>query len=228
VLIIAIDTASELCSTALMSADAMITREVLAASRGHADRILPMMDELLADAGVRLRDVQAVAFGRGPGAFTGVRLAASIAQGLAFSTALPVVPVSDLSAVAQRALDLAPELTHVLVCQDARMQELYWGCFDRDPQGLAAPAGDERVSAFDDITLPSLWRGNVGAAGRGFAICPELVRQWAFARVFDDYLPRAREIARLAWHAVLRGAVASATDALPVYVRDTVAQASRN
>jgi tRNA threonylcarbamoyladenosine biosynthesis protein TsaB len=226
--VIAFDTATELCSAALMSEEAMIKHEVLAASRGHAARILPMIDEVLAEAGIRLADVQAVAFGRGPGAFTGVRLAASIAQGLAFSAALPVVPVSDLRAVAQRALDVAPELTHVLVCQDARMQELYWGCFDRDPDGLAAPAGDEHVSAFDDITLPTLWQAGVGAAGQGFVIRPELAGKWQFTRVFDHYLPRACEIARLAWHAVLRGAVVSAAEALPVYVRDQVVQASRN
>jgi tRNA threonylcarbamoyladenosine biosynthesis protein TsaB len=226
--ILALDTSTQICSTALLSADALITRELLTEQRGHAAHILKMIDAVLGEAGIALADVQALAFGRGPGAFTGVRLAASIAQGLAFAAHLPVVPVSDLRAVAQRAFDDERELAHVLVCQDARMQELYWACFDRGPDGLAVAVGDEHVSSASHITLPERWRAGVGAAGQGFRIHPELTRRWPFARILDELLPRAVEIARLARPAVASGATVSPQEALPVYVRDEVARPSRN
>ncbi|HEY4771767.1 MAG TPA: tRNA (adenosine(37)-N6)-threonylcarbamoyltransferase complex dimerization subunit type 1 TsaB [Steroidobacteraceae bacterium] len=226
--ILALDTSTQICSTALLSADALITRELLSEQRGHAAHILKMIDAVLSEAGIALADVQALAFGRGPGAFTGVRLAASIAQGLAFAAHLPVVPVSDLRAVAQRALDEEPELAHVLVCQDARMQELYWACFERGADGLAAVLGDEHVSSAGNLSLPQRWRDGVGAAGQGFRIHPELTRRWPFVRVFDELLPRAVEIARLAAPAVASGTTVCPQEALPVYVRDEVARPSRN
>jgi len=226
--ILALDTATQICSTALLSADAAITRELLSEQRGHAAHILKMIDAVLGEAGIALADVRALAFGRGPGAFTGVRLAASIAQGLAFAAHLPVVPVSDLRAVAQRAFDDEPELAHVLVCQDARMQELYWAWFDRGADGLAIAVGDEHVSSAGSVTVPQHWRAPIGAAGEGFRIHPELGRRWPFARILDELLPRAIEVARLAWPIVASGAAVSAQEALPVYVRDEVARPSRN
>ena len=99
-----------------------------------------MIVELLCGAD-SLQDLTAIAFGRGPGAFTGVRLAACVAQGLAFGAALPVVAVSDLLALAQRALEQASDVDRVLVCTDARMQRGYWGRFERDPGGLAVASG---------------------------------------------------------------------------------------
>ena len=226
--ILALDTATQICSTALLSVDAAITRERLSEQRGHAAHILKMIDAVLGEAGIVLADVRALAFGRGPGAFTGVRLAASITQGLAFAAHLPVVPVSDLRAVAQRAFDEERELAHVLVCQDARMQELYWAGFDRGADGLAVAVGDEHVSTAASVTLPPHWHSAIGAAGEGFRIHPELARRWPFVRVLDELLPRAIEIARLAWPTVASGATVCAQEALPVYVRDEVARPSRN
>jgi tRNA threonylcarbamoyladenosine biosynthesis protein TsaB len=227
--ILALDTATQACSTALLTAGAAITRELLT-ERGHAEHILTMVDAVLLEAGIGLAGVDALAFGRGPGAFTGVRLAASVAQGLAFAASLPVVPISDLTAVAQRALELDASLDHVLVCHDARMSEIYWGCFDRGAGGLAAAVGAEHVSAAGAVELPPSWRGPIGGAGQGFRAYPELRThlEGRLASVQDELLPRALEIARLAWPNVLAGRTVGAHEAVPVYVRDNVTRASRN
>ena len=226
--ILALDTATENCSAALLVEERLIGREQLL-DRGHAERILPMIDELLAEAGVSLRDLTAIAFGRGPGAFTGVRLAASIAQGLAFGAGLPVVPISDLRAVAQRALDVEAAANFLLVCHDARMQEVYWGCFERSASSLAVAAGDERVSAPAAVVLPGSWAGRlVQGAGSGFAAYPPLRGALAGAldRVHDGLLPRAHEVARLAAPEVAAGRVLPAEAAVPVYLRETVTHRS--
>src|SRR5690242_17056524 len=178
-----------------------------------------MIDELLAAAAVGLRDLEAIAFGRGPGAFTGVRLAASITQGLALGAGLPVVPVSDLRALAQRVFTASPQARAVLVCNDARMQEVYWGAFERGPDGFALAVGDERVGPAAAVALPSSWEGaRVLGAGSGFAAYPELeARLTALGgTVRADLLPRAEEIARLAADEVRAGRQLGAEEAVPV------------
>ena len=154
--ILAIDTATENCSAALLLDERLLHREQRR-ERGAAEIILPMVAELLTEADVRLSMLSAIAFGRGPGAFTGVRLAASVTQGLAFGAGLKVVPVSDLQALAQRVLADAPGIGRVLVCNDARMHELYWGCFERTAGELDTPAGEERVGSPASVSLPPAW-----------------------------------------------------------------------
>jgi len=207
----------------------MLARE-RPAGRDHAACLLPMVDELLAAAELRLRNLNAIAFGRGPGAFTGVRLAASVTQGLAFAAAVPVVPISDLRALAQRALQEYPHVARVLACTDARMREVYWGCFARGPQDLAAAVGDEHVSAPERVAVPADWYGQAEdsawiALGTGFVAHPRLRESLAPAVfVLDGVLPRAREIAALAVPEVGAGRVLPAEQALPVYLRDDVTQ----
>ena len=227
--VLALDTATQACSTALITDATTITRELLT-ERGHAEHLLGMVDAVLGQAGIQLSQVDALAFGRGPGAFTGVRLAASVVQGLAFAAHLPVVPISDLSALAQRAFDQERTLDHVLACQDARMREVYWACFDRGADGLATLIGAERVSGADGVELPGSWRGRIGAAGQGLRAYPQLKAscKWSFASIQDELLPRALEIAHLAWPAALAGRTVRAEEALPVYVRDDVTRPSRN
>ena len=159
-------------------------------------------------------------FGRGPGAFTGVRLAASVAQGLAFGAELGVVPVSDLAAVAQRAGELRPDAERLLAVNDARMQEVYWAEFTR--AGCVEAGGPERVSAASEVTLPR--SGAWVAAGRGLRAAPALAErcQRAGAVVLDDLLPRASEILALARPSVASGQLLPPERALPVYVRDRV------
>lgn len=217
--LLAIDTATELCSAALRLESEIISREAQI-GRGHAEHILPMVDALLGEAGVSLSDIDGIAFGRGPGGFTGVRLAASIAQGLAFGAQLPAIPISDLSATAQRAFDLDDQLDRVLVCNDARMQEVYWACFDRGSNGLALLVGSEHVGPATGVQLPAAWMAPIAGAGRGFRIHRDLGSR--VSRVFDDLLPRASEIARLAVDAPR----VRPEDAIPVYLRDDVARPS--
>ncbi len=222
--ILALDTATENCSVALLIDGRLSAREEQL-PRGHAARILPMVDELLAQCGTALHGLDAIAYGRGPGAFTGVRLAASVTQGLAFGAGLPVVPVSDLRALAQRAFDTAP-VARVLVCSDARMQEVYWACFERAADGLAAPAGEEQVSPPAQVALPPGWPDGTTGVGSGFAAYPDLVRTLGgrISPPSDILLPRAAEIARLAEPEVIAGRVLPADQAVPVYLRDEVAR----
>jgi tRNA threonylcarbamoyladenosine biosynthesis protein TsaB len=227
--ILALDTATENCSAALMVDGALLEREELL-GRGHAERILPMLSGLLQEAGVALRALDALAFGRGPGAFTGVRLAASVAQGLAFGAALRVVPISDLRALAQRALQEEPSVQRVLVCTDARMREVYCGAFDRAPDGLAVAVGQEQVVAPQSLRLPEQWhgaaRGSLLGAGGGFAAYPQLRAALAgpLGPVREQLWPRAAEIARLAVAEVSASRTLAPEEALPVYLRDDVAR----
>ena len=225
--ILAVDTATENCSAALLISEQLLTREQRL-DRGHAEAILPMVDELLKEAGTPLAAFDAIAFGRGPGAFTGVRLAASVAQGLAFGAGVPVVPVSDLRALAQRAFDEERAVDRVLVCADARMHEVYWGCFERSAADLARAAGEEQVGKPALVRLPQPWSAPAGeavwGAGSGFAAYPGLRAALGAqaAQVFADFLPRASEIARLAAAEVTAGRILPAEQALPVYLRDDV------
>jgi tRNA threonylcarbamoyladenosine biosynthesis protein TsaB len=227
--ILALDTATENCSAALLVNDALLEREELL-GRGHAERILPMLSELLAEGGVTLGALDALAFGRGPGAFTGVRLAASVAQGLAFGAALRVVPVSDLRALAQRVLQEEPAVQQVLVCIDARMREVYCGAFERASDGSAAAIDTERVVAPQAVRLPEAWhaadRAAVLGAGGGFAAYPQLKQALAgqLGGVREQLWPRAAEIARLAVAEVSASRTLAPEEALPVYLRNDVAR----
>jgi tRNA threonylcarbamoyladenosine biosynthesis protein TsaB len=223
--ILAIDTATECCSAALLVDGQILSRET-ETERQHAELILPMVDELLSQGSIRLTDLDAIAFGRGPGGFTGVRLATSVAQGLAFGANLPVAPISDLRALAQRVLMEEPQSERVLVCNDARMKEVYWACFERGPSQLAETVGQERVSPPADVHLPSHWRAPVYAAGRGLRAYPDIRTRLGSELVsnHDDLLPRAREIAVLAVAEVEAGRCVAPQDAVPVYLRDDVAR----
>ena len=218
--LLALDTATEACSVSLGIDDRRIDR-YFETERGHAAQILPMIDAVLAEGGVALGELDAIAFGRGPGGFTGVRLAASIAQGLAFGAELGVVPVSDLAAVALRAVRLAPDVESVLVVNDARMKEVYWACFEASPD-LKSPEC-EHVSPPDAVRLPRC-AGRWAAAGKGLELYSTLADQCraAGATLFPNLLPRASEVLELARIEVAAGRMVSPAEALPVYVREQV------
>jgi tRNA threonylcarbamoyladenosine biosynthesis protein TsaB len=218
--ILALECATEYCSAALWL-DGRIHDRDLAPAREASEQLLQMIGELLAETRLPLQSLDLLAVGRGPGGFTGVRLAASIAQGLAYAAALPVVPVSTLRAVAQA---VSSEHARVLVCQDARMGEVYWGAFEfRD--GIAHLIGDEQLSRPDVVDLPVAWRaGHWVGAGSGFAAYPLLAAHLMAspAMLLPKCHPQARAIALLAAHDGMAAAV-SASEVQPVYLRNNVA-----
>lgn len=219
--LLALDTSTEACSAALLLDGETRLRWELT-ERSHAELILPMIDGLLAESGIRLRDLDGLVFGRGPGAFTGLRVAAGVVQGLAIGAGLKVVPVSSLAAVAWQ-VD-APAGEQVLVCNDARMGEIYWAVFAADPaRGAPAQQGDERVSPPGRIAVTDPVKH---AAGNGFARHPALRErlQAAGLRLHDGLYPRADAIARIGARLLAAGAGVDAELALPTYVRDDVAR----
>lgn len=225
--LLAFDTATENCSVALwLDGEVRVVEQEI--GRGHAEMLLPMIESLLATAQLRLADLDALAVGRGPGGFTGVRLGISVAQGLAFGAGKPVVAISDLRAIAQRAFELQAEASRCLVCADARMREVYCGEFERDAAGLAAAASTpaavpEAVLPPDAVSLSA--QAGLVLAGRGFRASAEL-RERALAcglPLFDDLLPGAAQIARLAVADALQGGAQPAALLQPVYLRDRVA-----
>lgn len=217
--LLALDTATEACSVALLH-DGKVFSHYEVIPRLHAQRLLPMIKDLLAEAGVALADVEAIAFGRGPGAFTGVRIAIGVVQGLAFALQRPVLPVSNLAVLAQRALR-EHGATQVATAIDARMDEVYWGCY-REEQGEMRLLGREAVQAPELAALPADGTGEWFAAGTGWgsyaARLPSAPSQRA-----PDMLPHALDLLTLAGFAWARGEALPAEMAQPVYLRDQVA-----
>jgi tRNA threonylcarbamoyladenosine biosynthesis protein TsaB len=212
--ILALDTATERCSVALLLGERLIERAV-ETQRGHADLVLPMVESVLAEGDLELRAVDAVAYGRGPGAFTGVRIAVGVAQGLAFGLDVPTIGVSTLAVVA---LQFAQPGREILVCMDARMGEVYWARFRCGDDGFVEARGEEFVSA-PELVQPA--SADV-FAGTGFKAYPQLAPPGALA-VHAEALPHAREVARLATRELKAGRAVRAADAAPVYLRDQVA-----
>ncbi len=225
--ILALDTATEACSVALLTEHGL-TGESMEIGRGHAREILGMVDRTLATAGVTLASLSGIAVGVGPGSFTGVRVAVAVVQGLAFGAGLPVVPVSSLEALAHAALGRGAE--RVLACLDARMGEVYWGCFAAQPAPtLLSPLGPIAVGPAAGVRLaqsPGIveWEGFRGI-GRGFAAYPELARLPGLRVDSADSraLPEARDLARLGAARLQAGAGIDAALLAPLYVRDKVA-----
>ncbi|CUS48588.1 MAG: tRNA threonylcarbamoyladenosine biosynthesis protein TsaB [Idiomarinaceae bacterium HL-53] len=147
--LLAIDTATEYCSVAHSDEKTIIYRG-REAPREHAELVLPFVQEILAEAGMALGDLEGLVLGKGPGSFTGVRITASLGQGLAFSQGLPVVGISSLQAMAQQAYRLH-DATHVIAAIDARMGEVYVGTYKLE-EGLMKQQGEERVLKPEAVT----------------------------------------------------------------------------
>ena len=217
--ILALETATEACSAAVWHDGQVVERFEL--GRRHSERILSMVDEVLVESGYSLRQMDALAFGRGPGSFTGLRIGAGVAQGLAFGADLPVVPVSTLAALAQ-----GQSTSRVMAALDARMGQVYWGLCVNTGNGMKL-VEPERVSAPGDIVLPGdvTWIG-VGSGWDEYAAAL-LARLGPSIRAWQAQIwPRASHVAELGAHGVASGGTVAAQEALPLYVRDDVAQKS--
>ena len=224
--LLAIETATEACSVALLCGDASIDRSEMAPRR-HAELVLPMAESLLSEAGIARNQLDAIAVGRGPGAFTGVRLAISVAQGLALALDLPVLPISSLAALAMQAPSNGAA---VLAAIDARRGEIYAGTFQKGTEVIKSrlnylrPLLEECVAAASDLVLPEAESWNV--IGSGWHVYGRAIRDhlpgaplWADGRRY----PQARDVARLAAPLFVEGKGVPPEQALPVYLRDKVA-----
>lgn len=224
--ILALDASTDACSVAL-TIDGTTSHIFELAAKSHTQRLLPMVDEILSAGNCTLKDLDAIAFGRGPGSFTGLRICMGIVQGLAFGANLPVISVSTLHAMAQGFISENPQTSSpLLVTLDARMDEVYWGLFsaDKTPAALSA----EHVMKPADVCTQDV----VIALGKRFvAVGPG----WHYADlqpIIPETLvlnvhPDARYMLPIAEAAFNKGETQSILDAQPVYLRDSVSWQKR-
>jgi tRNA threonylcarbamoyladenosine biosynthesis protein TsaB len=219
--LLAIDSSGDACSAALLL-DGRIEQVLETAPRRHGELILGMMQQLLDVGGIGLAELDAIAFGRGPGSFTGVRIAVAVAQGAAFGAGLPLVPVSTLAAIAQGQFRRGGQ-RRLLVALDARMGEVYWGCFEIDRQGLALSCCNERVCSPADVEAPA-GGGWIGVGPGWAAHGDSLVAQTGIAADVraGDAICEARDLAVLGAAEFEAGRKVPPELAAPVYLRDRV------
>ena len=219
--LLAIDTSTE-CGSVALAVDRRVIARSAVLPRQHAEQLLPWIDELLAEAGLSRSQIDAIAVGRGPGGFTGVRLAVAVAQGLAWALQRPLLAVSSLAALAMQAGGAPGE--RVLAAIDARMGELYLGCFQLDGEGLAVALGEEWMASPGSVELPDQgWLG----VGSGFAAAEGLLAQRLAAQlraVEAQRYPQAGAIVRLALPMLARGETLAPEQLEPAYLRNKVAQ----
>ena len=218
--ILAIDTSTEACSAALKIDNDVVSRYEIA-PRMHAELILPMVDQLLLETEIELNQLDALAFGRGPGAFTGIRVATGVIQGLSFASELPVVAISSLATLAQA---VATEHAVTIPAFDARMGEVYCGIYETQSNGLAKLMGEEQVIDPNDFQygLDTPCYG----LGTGWASYAEQLSQGIKNQLLTGYsadcYPNAEHMLPLACDAVLNDQTLAAKDAIPVYLRNRV------
>ena len=215
--ILAIDTSTEACSAALLREDGEVFSQFEVAPRQHT-RLLPrMMDQVLDASGIARTSITHCAFANGPGAFTGIRIAAAQAQGIGIALGIPLLPISTLALLAQTGLDRF-DCRRPLVALDARMQEIYWAIYESDEQGHARLSGDERLSAVAQIEIDD---GVDIGLGHGWV---EELRATADFKVEAELLPDARSMLQLAAAAVVAGREVDASSAGINYLRNRVAE----
>ncbi|MHB1144866.1 MAG: tRNA (adenosine(37)-N6)-threonylcarbamoyltransferase complex dimerization subunit type 1 TsaB [Thiobacillus sp.] len=212
-----LDTSTEWCSAALWLDGCIQARRVLAEQR-HSSLLLPMVDALLRESGLTLRQLDGIGYGAGPGSFTGLRIACAVTQGLAFGADLPVVGVSTLESIAEQT-----GAGQVLTVLDARMAEVYWAAYRREGAGWRA-VSEPQLALPESVAVPS--DGDWIGAGNGFAALGEVLRPRlaaALVRIDDTLMPDAAAMAPLAARAFECGEGMDAALAAPIYLRDKVA-----
>ena len=217
--ILAIETSTEACSAALGIDNSCIYRHQIA-PRKHTELILPMIDSLLNEANIKLNSLDAIAFGRGPGAFTGVRIAISVTQGLAYPYDIPVIPISTLAILAQQ---FSNKYDCIAASFDARMKEIYWGLYRKNKLNIMEAIKKEKVCLPNNISTPS--SGEWFGAGSGWKLYSDEIKSKFKCKIidFDDNAyPHAKDIIKIAIPLYLDGKVMSAELVSPVYLRDKV------
>lgn len=226
--LLALDTSSDACSVALITGDDTVSRHETQA-REHTRLLLPMIREVCKEAEVSVSELDAIVLGNGPGSFIGMRIAASVAQGLAFGAGLPIVPVSSMAAMA---VDIFANesASHAAIAQDAHMQEVYFGLYKRSGDGLPRVVSDERIAAPGPLDeLADLEAQDVLGAGVGWQLYPVLGEaNAAHVTVSDRYqVPNARALLRLGRRAFEAGETIAPEGVNPAYLRQKVASVPR-
>lgn len=220
---IALDASTEACSVALQVGDKITSRYDLC-PQSHSLQLLPMVDELLNEAGITIQDLDGLIFGRGPGSFTGVRIGVGVAQGLAFSANIPVFGVSSLQAMAQIAFDKYQQ-SHVICAIDARMSEVYNGYYVVDKNNIMQVQGNEAVTAPELLAreLACVTEKPAYGVGTGWDAYSEHLAPLKCNQGSPEVLfPTAEAMLTIGRVALEEGKGVSAEEAQPTYVRDTV------
>ena len=222
--LLGLDTSSLACSVALQIDNDIYDRHEEKA-REHTRLLVPMIEEVLGQGGVSLSELDAIVLGNGPGSFIGMRIAASVAQGLAFGAGLRIVPVSSLLAVAAEVMAVNGA-SHVAVCQDAHMNEVYLGLYGRDDGGLPAALSAERLHGQDEIGELQSESGRFTSAGFGWQRYPALfeANKGLLAATSKVQQPAARFLLPAGRTLLEIGAAVEPQDLVPAYLRQTVAQ----
>lgn len=220
--LLAVETSTEACSAALLI-DGEVQERFEIAPREHTKLILPMIDSLMAEAELKPQQLDALAFSRGPGSFTGVRISTGVIQGIAFGADLPVVPVSTLAAIAQNFFKQS-DADCAFTAMDARMGEIFWGVYQKNQQGYVELMGSEAVTLAENIVFPD--KEGVGV-GSGWGIYQQQLAVCLgtqLTRFEIDHLPRASAIAELGAIGFDKNQAVDVELAMPVYLRDKVAK----
>ena len=228
--ILALETATDNCSVALSVGDDIHVKTELA-PRKQAQLLLPMVDAVLAEAGIARAQLDALVFGQGPGSFTGLRVAAAASQGIAMALDLPVVGVSTLAAIAYQRFRVDGEQL-CLACIDARMSEVYWGLYHTTESGQSDVLSGDALCSPANVCLPDdmasrapVGQGPLSIAGSGAVLLNQLnVPDNWLINTHNDVLPDARDVLLLSIPRVKAGDTLPADQALPVYLRNKVAQ----
>ena len=230
--LLAIETATEACSAALLIDGEILERHEIAPQQ-HAELLLGMVDHLLGQTGLSIVELDAIAFGQGPGSFTGLRIAAGGVQGLAFGAGVPAVPVSTLQVLAQT-VRTVHGVDRAACAFDARMGEVYWGLYEvgAGEEGVMQPLGPDEVSAPDEVSLPAqgeMSRGGWVGAGSGWSSYGDAltVRLGDVTAIDHELKPRAGILATLGAHWLSLGRTVPAHEIRPVYLRNQVTRAPR-
>lgn len=223
--LLALDTSSLACTVALQVGGDVLERHE-EQPREHTRILLPMIREVMAEGGLAMRELDAIVLGNGPGSFIGMRIAASVAQGMAYGSGIGIVAVSSLAAIAAEVF-VDADVAEVVVAQDAHMDEIYLGVYRRTADGLPAPQGPERLAGHGVISeLRQPATGNRVAAGFGWQRYPDLVAHNSdhLVAVKDVLYPRARYLLGLGADRYLREGSLDPQDVSPAYLRQKVAE----